>query len=77
MVHPRLLPESHNVFICGDDQTAKSQTIDLLQSFGWRRDEIIDLGDITGARGTEMLLPVWLRISHTTGNGTFNFRIVR
>jgi predicted dinucleotide-binding enzyme len=77
MVRPRLLPESHNVFVCGNDAAAKEQVVDVLQSFGWNPDEIADLGDISGARGTEMLLPVWLRIWERTGNGTFNFRIVR
>jgi predicted dinucleotide-binding enzyme len=77
MVRPRLLRESHNVFVCANDAAAKAQVVDVLQAFGWSRDEIVDLGDISGARGTEMLLPVWLRIWETTGNGTFNFRVVR
>lgn len=77
MVRPRLLRESHSVFICGNDVAAKSQVVDVLQSFGWTRDEIVDLGDISGARGTEMLLPVWLRVWQSTGSGTFNFKIVR
>ena len=31
-------------------------------SFGWTDKNIIDLGDITSARATEMYLPLWLRI---------------
>ena len=46
-------------------------------TFGWHKDEIIDLGDIKGSRGTEMILPVWLRIYQTTGSGAFNLKIVR
>ena len=65
------------MFICGNDAGAKAQRVDILQSFGWNPDEIVDLGDIGGARGTEMLLPIWLRIWETTGNGKFNFRVVR
>ena len=39
--------------------------------------DVIDLGDITPARGTEMLLPVWLRLMNALGTATFNFKIVR
>ena len=38
---------------------------------------ILDLGDSSSARGTEMFLPVWLRIFGATNNGTFNIKIVR
>lgn len=77
MVNPRLIAEHHTVYVSGNDESAKSQVADLLSSFGWEQDEIVDLGDIKGARGTEMLLPLWLRIWETTGNGTFNLKIVR
>ena len=39
----------------------------LLKGFGHR--DIIDLGDITTARGAEMILPVWLRIWGALGTG--------
>ena len=48
--------------MCGDDDEAKAQVSRLLQSFGWPADGSIDLGDITGARATEMYLPLWLRL---------------
>ncbi|MFL5383354.1 MAG: NADP oxidoreductase, partial [Longimicrobiaceae bacterium] len=47
----------------------------LQEWFGWR--DVIDLGDITTARGTEMLLPVWLRLMQALGTPMFNFKIVR
>ncbi len=34
---------------------AKATVSALLESFGWKEQEILDLGDITAARGTEML----------------------
>lgn len=37
---------------------------------------IIDLGDLTKARGTEMYLPLWLSIYGATNNGAFNIKIV-
>jgi hypothetical protein len=47
----------------------------LLISFGWR--DIVDLGDITTARGAEMLVPIWLRVWGATQNPMFSFKLVR
>jgi predicted dinucleotide-binding enzyme len=49
------------VFVCGDDPDAKALVTGLLtEGFAWR--DVVDLGDITTARGPEMLLPLWLRL---------------
>jgi predicted dinucleotide-binding enzyme len=66
----------HTLFVCGNDAEAKaSATRWLGEWFGWR--DVIDLGDITTARGTEMLLPVWLRLWGALGTPMFNFKIAR
>ena len=65
----------HTMFMSGNDAEAKATVLGLLQEMGWQ--DVIDLGDITGARGTEMLLPVWLRLMNTLGTPAFNFKIVR
>lgn len=66
----------HTLFVCGNDAAAKASVTRWLQEwFGWR--DVIDLGDITTARGTEMLLPVWLRLMQALGTPMFNFKIVR
>jgi predicted dinucleotide-binding enzyme len=75
MVRPDALPDSSSVFVSGNDADAKKVTTELLESFG--HTDVIDLGDITTARGTEMLLPVWLRLMGALGTATFNFKIVR
>jgi predicted dinucleotide-binding enzyme len=75
MVNPKQLGAASTVFIAGNDAAAKATVTELLQSFG--HGDVIDLGDITGARGTEMLLPVWLRLMSTLGTANFNFSIVR
>ncbi len=77
MVDPSKLSGPHNLFVSGNDTDAKNQTIKLLSSFGWPKENIIDLGDITTARGTEMLLPIWLRLWSAIGNANFNFYIRR
>lgn len=65
----------HSVFVSGNDADAKTVVAGLLADLGHR--DVIDLGDITAARGTEMLLPVWLRLMGTFGNADFNFKIAR
>jgi predicted dinucleotide-binding enzyme len=76
MVDPaQLAGADHTVFVCGDDPEAKAKVTELLQGFGWT--DIIDLGDITTARGTEMLLPIWLRLFGALQKPVFNFKIVR
>jgi predicted dinucleotide-binding enzyme len=75
MVHPETLGSGSTVFVSGDDSSAKGVVTDLLGSFG--HDDVIDLGGIETARGTEMLMPVWLRLMQALGTGEFNFKIVR
>ncbi|HEX9607433.1 MAG TPA: NAD(P)-binding domain-containing protein [Gemmatimonadaceae bacterium] len=61
MVEPSLIPGVHTMFVSGNDAKAKAEVIDLLKTgFGWK--EVMDIGDITGARAQEMYLPLWLRL---------------
>lgn len=76
MVAPRLLPDTHHIFLCGNDAGAKQEVRTLLSSFGWADAEMIDLGDITNARGTEQLLPIWVRLYGAMQNPMFNFKVV-
>lgn len=76
MVNPAGLPGDHTVFVSGNDAAAKSTATDILKSFGWKDNNIIDLGDITTARGTEQLLPIWVRLFAKLQHGMFNFNVV-
>lgn len=76
MVAPRMLPEAHSIFLSGNDGDAKNEVRGILRSFGWNDAEVIDLGDITTARGTEQLLPIWVRLWGALQNPMFNFKIV-
>lgn len=77
MVDPGKVPGDHVIFVCGDDTDAKAEAVRLLGEFGWPKERVIDLGDITAARGTEMYLPLWLRIMSTLGTGHFNISVNR
>ena len=77
MVNPNMLEGgNHTSFICGNDTDAKEKVKSIMKEFGWKGENIFDLGDISSARGTEAMLPVWLRIYNATQNGAFNFKIV-
>ena len=77
MVAPRSLPGTHQTFVCGNDEGAKAKVAEILQSFGWKAEEILDLGDVTVARGLEMWLPLWVRLYSKLGTGEFNVQLVR
>jgi hypothetical protein len=77
MIDPGRLRGPHNLFICGNDAAAKGEVLDLLESFGWPRDAVLDLGDISAARGPEMYLPLWLRLMGPLGGADFNIAVVR
>ena len=66
----------HDIFVSGNDAEAKALVTSLLKEwFGWK--SVIDLGDITTARGAEMILPIWLRLWGAVGTPMFNFKIAR
>ncbi|GAA1477419.1 NAD(P)-binding domain-containing protein [Nocardioides aestuarii] len=75
MVDPASLGQSSTVFVSGDDAEAKSLVTSVLESFG--HDDVIDLGPLETARGTEMLLPLWLRLTGALGTPHFNLKVVR
>lgn len=66
----------HHIFVCGNDTEAKEKVTGWLKEwFGWKN--VIDLGDITNARGVEMVLPLWVRLMGAMKTPMFNFKIVR
>lgn len=77
MVNPLMINGGdHHVFVCGNEASAKEEVRAILKSFGWNDKNILDLGDLSASRGTEMYLPLWLRIWGATNNGAFNIKIV-
>ena len=76
MVDAALVPGEHDVFVCGNDEAAKTTVTEMLKNdFGWKSP--IDLGDITNSRATEMLLPIWVRLYGRFQSPNFNFKIVK
>jgi 8-hydroxy-5-deazaflavin:NADPH oxidoreductase len=77
MVQHSLVPGDHNLFICGNDTGAKTKVTQwLCDWFGWKAENIVDLGDITCSRGMEMWMPIWLRLYGKIGHPHFNLRLL-
>jgi len=77
MVDPGRIRGDHSIFVCGDDAAAKAQVSALLEAIGWPAESIVDLGGIEAARGTEMYLPLWLRLYGHFGDADFNILLAR
>ncbi len=76
MVDPQALAGGdHTVFVSGNDGDAKAMVVALLKSFGWR--DVLDLGDLSSARGPEMYLALWVRLFGATKTGQLNVKVVR
>lgn len=69
------LPEVTDVFVSGNDIEAKAAVAGYLKDwFGWRH--VIDLGDITTARGVEMYVLFWHYLRDVTPAPRFNIKVV-
>jgi 8-hydroxy-5-deazaflavin:NADPH oxidoreductase len=78
MVEPSRVPGDHDLFICGNDAAAKREVAARLSEwFDWKSTNIIDLGDITNSRGTEMFLALWVRLWGALGTPHFNIHVIR
>jgi predicted dinucleotide-binding enzyme len=76
MVDPGSLSEPTDLFIAGDDDTAKAVVTDLLVALGWSRDRVRDLGGLSAARATETYLMLWVSLMGVLGTAAFNVRLV-
>jgi hypothetical protein len=76
MVEPKAVGGGdHTVFVSGNDAEAKATVVALLKSFGWT--DVLDLGDISSARGPEMYMAMWIRLWGATKTGMLNIKVVR
>ncbi len=65
MVDPLGLGHDSTLFVAGDDEAARAEASALARELGWT--DILDLGDLTAARGLEMWMPLWLRLYGAIG----------
>jgi 8-hydroxy-5-deazaflavin:NADPH oxidoreductase len=77
MLDPSRIPGEHDVFVAGNDEDAKEVVRGLLAEFGWPAKSIIDLGDITTARATEMYSRLFFALYGQLRTFDFNIHVVR
>ncbi len=78
MVRPAAIPGDHLVFLSGNSPAAKDDTRVLLHAFGWREQQMLDLGGIETAAATEMMMAVWMAVTIARGQGAprFNWAVL-
>ncbi|WP_233189029.1 hypothetical protein [Subtercola sp. Z020] len=77
MIDPHRVPGEHSLFVAGNDSAAKNTVTGILEQFGWSAGSIIDLGDITAARATEMYSRLFFALYAQFGSFDFNINVVR
>ncbi len=76
MVNPDFSGDKPDMFICGNDDDAKSIADNLAQQLGWPA--VIDLGGISNSRYLEPLAMVWITHFFNTGfNPNHAFKLLR
>lgn len=77
MADPSLVPGDHVVFLSGENSAAKASVRELLESFGWRPAQFVDLGGIDTAAATETMMAIWMRVrlSRPMDGPPFNWAI--
>lgn len=65
----------HTAFVSGDDADAKATVTQLLTELGWQ--DVLDLGDVTTARGVEAYFALWSRLVDATGNVQVTVKVHR
>jgi 8-hydroxy-5-deazaflavin:NADPH oxidoreductase len=76
MVDAGFVKGDHDLIIAGNDADAKAAVAKLArEEFGWK--SIVDLGDIVGARASEHLLPLWVRLWMIGSSPAVNIKLVR
>ena len=63
------------VFVAGNDADARATVAAVATDLGWT--DVMDLGDLTAARGLEMWVSLWLRLLMALGGPMFNIKVVR
>jgi 8-hydroxy-5-deazaflavin:NADPH oxidoreductase len=61
--------------VAGNDADARATVAGVATDLGWT--DVMDLGDLTAARGLEMWLPLWLRLLMALDGPRFNIKVAR
>lgn len=74
MVDPQFPGGPPTMFVCGDDDAAKTKAKEILRDFGWDTE---DVGKATGARAIEPLCQLWCAPGMQRGQWTHAYKVLR
>ena len=75
MSNPRFGSQNADIFICGDDEGAKTVASELARAIGF---DVVDVGPLSNAALLESLAKLWVEMAFRQGFGRdFAFKIVR
>jgi hypothetical protein len=74
MVNPQFPGGPPDMFICGNDASAKVKVTEILKVFGW---PVIDLGGIEMSRYLEPLAMVWIMYGFNTNTWNHAFKLLK
>ena len=74
MVDPRFEGGPPDMFICGNDSSAKQSVARILETFGW---SAVDIGGIEGSRLLEPLCILWVAYALRTDSWNHAYKMLR
>ena len=74
MVNPKLAGGPPSMFVCGNDEAAKTTVKGILDQFGW---ETVDLGTAEAARAIEPLCMLWCIPGFLRNEWSHAFKLLR
>jgi predicted dinucleotide-binding enzyme len=74
MINPAFPGGPPDMFICGNNNSAKTKVTEILNLFGWAA---IDMGSIECARYIEPLAMIWIMYYMATGSGNHAFKLLK
>jgi hypothetical protein len=77
MTDPLATLSQATAFLSGDDADAKATVTALLADLGWPAENVLDLGAVASAVGTEHLAPLFFATYLALQNPAFNIAIIR
>ena len=73
-VDPQFPGGPPDMFICGNDESAKKQVADLCRDWGWG---VVDIGGIEGSRYLEPMCMTWVLHGIRSGGWNHAFKLLR
>jgi predicted dinucleotide-binding enzyme len=75
MISPEREEGDPDLFICGNDKSAKDQVESIARQWGWKR--IIDMGNLSEAYWLETLAMLWIRYGFKNQSRSHAFKLLK